>query len=70
MIRRNETNKTTMEELEAFVLFVHWSDKKIHVGTNLGQELKTKLIDFLRTNVDCFAWSHLDMAGIPPVVMI
>lgn len=31
--------------------------------------MKSKLIEFLKFNADCFAWSHSDMTGIPPEVM-
>jgi len=31
--------------------------------------MKGKLIEFLKTNMDYFAWSHSDMKGIPPEVI-
>ncbi|XP_070020428.1 uncharacterized protein [Nicotiana sylvestris] len=65
----NENIKTTIEELEAVVLFAHWPDRKVYIGTNLSPEMKRKLIEFLKANADYFAWSHSDMIDIPPEVM-
>ena len=28
------------------------------------------LIDFLKSNFDCFAWSHADMSGIDPEIIM
>lgn len=42
----------------------------IHLGTGLQPELRYRFIEFLKFNVDCFAWSHADMIGIPPEVVV
>ena len=41
-------------------------DQILHlkVGSKLTEGLKRRLIDFLRSNSDCLAWSHTDMPGI------
>nr|XP_009785655.1 PREDICTED: uncharacterized protein LOC104233891 [Nicotiana sylvestris] len=36
----NENIKTTIEELEVVVLFVHWPDRKVYIGTNLIPKMK------------------------------
>jgi len=42
----------------------HDPDRVLKIGSQLEQELKTQLIDFLRSNLDVFAWTHADMTGI------
>ena len=34
------------------------------IGSNLGEEVRMRLIDFLRKNADVFAWVLADMPGI------
>lgn len=57
-----------VDELEDFEL----GDlkKKIRVGSQLSSEIKEALVSFLRQNEDVFAWSHEDMLGIPPSVIV
>ena len=38
--------------------------KTTRVGTNLSIEIRKKLIQFLKENLDVFAWSHEDIPGI------
>jgi ribonuclease HI len=40
------------------------------VGSSLPQEQKEALVEFLRRNADVFAWSHEDMPGIDPSVIV
>ena len=35
------------------------------IGTNLSPETKEGIVNFLKDNLDVFAWSHEDMPGIP-----
>ena len=44
----------------------HDPSKLLRVGSQLKRELKNQLIDFLRHNMDVFAWTHADMTGISP----
>ena len=39
------------------------------VGADLEGRIKEDLVQFLRKNIDMFAWSHEDMAGIDPNVI-
>ena len=40
--------------------------KVLQFGTCLTQEIREGLVDFLRRNMEVFAWSHEDMSGISP----
>lgn len=39
-------------------------ERKIYLGTGLSLELISRIIDFLKANTNCFAWSYVDMIGI------
>ena len=43
--------------------------KTTRIGTTLNPEMRIKLIQFLKENLDVFAWSHGDMSGISPKVI-
>ena len=43
--------------------------KTTRIGTMLSPEMRTKLIEFLKENLDVFAWSHEDMPGISPRII-
>ena len=43
--------------------------RSIQIESLLDEETKMRLIDFLWSNADIFAWSASDMPGIPPEVM-
>ena len=38
--------------------------KTTQIGTNLSPETKEGIVNFLKDNLDVFAWSHEDMPGI------
>ena len=44
--------------------------RHLKIGSKLTKGLRRRLIDFLRSNSDCFAWSHTDMPGIDPEVIM
>ena len=44
-------------------------EKYTRVGANLEENAKKDLVQFLKENVDVFAWSHEDMPGIDPGVI-
>ena len=46
----------------------HDPSKLLRVGSQLRAELKDQLVDFLRHNMDVFAWTNADMNGISPDV--
>ena len=39
------------------------------VGADLEEKTKKDLVQFLKKNIDVFAWSHEDMPGIDPSVI-
>ena len=51
------------EKLIPIVLDEDHPDKRIYVGSSLSTELVGPLIDFLKHNMDVFAWSHADLEG-------
>lgn len=59
----DELLTASIEELENFEVGSHDSTKCLQVGKNLLQVLKEKLKDFLRNNLDVFAWKYKDMVG-------
>ena len=38
--------------------------KMTKIGTTLSLEMRTRFVQFLKENLDIFAWSHEDMLGI------
>ena len=44
-------------------------ERYIRVGADLEKKSKKDLVQFLKKNVDVFAWSHEDMSGIYPSVI-
>lgn len=61
----SDAAKSTIEELEQVTLIEHWPEQKVYLGTGLSPELRKKLVQFLIDNIDCFAWSNLDITSIP-----
>jgi hypothetical protein len=57
-----------VEDLEEFEMGD--PGKKVHVGSQLPQLVKEGLVAFLKRNSDVFAWSHEDMTGIDPSVIV
>ena len=43
--------------------------KVLKIGKNLPEEIRGVISEFLRQNLDVFAWAHLDMEGINPSIM-
>ena len=44
-------------------------EKFTRIGTSMKEKTKRDLVQFLRENIDVFAWSHEDMLGIDPNVI-
>ena len=62
-----EENK--VEVLETVALVKDGTAKKTRIGTTLSPEMRTRLIEFLKENLDVFAWSHEGMSGISPRII-
>ena len=43
--------------------------KMTKIGTNLNDQMKKKLVQFLKKNLDIFPWSQEDMPGIAAKVI-
>ena len=43
--------------------------KMTKIGMTLSLEMRTRFVQFLKENLDIFAWSHEDMLGISPRVI-
>ena len=43
--------------------------KTTRIETTLSLEMKSMLVQFLKDNLDIFAWNHKDMPGIPTKVI-
>ena len=43
--------------------------KMTKIGTTLSHEMRKRFVQFLKENLDIFAWSHEDMLGISPRVI-
>ena len=67
MIEEKEGDK--VEALETVELVEGESSKTTRIGTTLSPEIRIKLVQFLKENLDVFAWSHEDMPGIPSKVI-
>ena len=59
-----EEEKEKVEALETVELVDGELIKTTKIGTNLNDWLKKELVQFLKKNLDIFAWSHKDMPGI------
>jgi hypothetical protein len=57
-----------VEDLEEFE--VGDAKKRVRIGSQLPQHMKEDLVAFLRCNNDVFTWSHEDMPGIDPSVVV
>ena len=53
-----------IEFLEDIPLDVNNPEKYTRVGANMEGKIKQDLVQFLKKNIDVFAWSHEDMPGI------
>ena len=64
-----EKEEKKVEALESVELVEGETAKTTRIGTTLSPEMRTRLVQFLKENLDVFAWSHKDMPGISPNVI-
>ena len=64
-----EEGENKVEALETVTLVEDEITKMTRIGTTLSPEMRTKLIQFLKENLDVFTWSHENMLGISPKVI-
>ena len=58
-----------VEALETVALVEDGTAKTIRIGKTLSPKMRTRLIEFLKENLDVFAWSHEYMPGISPKII-
>ena len=59
-----EKTPEIIENLETIELVEGSPEKTTQIGTNLSLETREGIFNFLKDNLDVFAWSHEDMPGI------
>ena len=64
-----EEGENKLEALETVTLVEDEITKTTRIGTTLSPEMRTRLIQFLKENLDVFTWSHENMLGISPKVI-
>ncbi|XP_075663208.1 uncharacterized protein LOC142632746 [Castanea sativa] len=64
-----EEKEDKMKALETVELVKGEIAKVTRIGTTLSLEMRKKLVQFLKENLDVFAWSREDMPGIPRQVI-
>ena len=69
-IEEHRTVTEPVEKLEEITLDSSGPDRMTKIGTLANPTIRQELITFLRDNWDVFAWSHKDMPGIDPSVMV
>ncbi|XP_058111159.1 uncharacterized protein LOC131254174 [Magnolia sinica] len=66
----NAMKDSSVEDLEKVPLDEEDPSKTIWLRTSLSSEQRSEMLTFLRRHKDIFAWSHGDMPGISPDVMV
>ena len=69
-IGEQRTVAEPVEELEEVILDDSRPERTTKVGTLASWLVCQELTAFLRDNQDVFAWSHEDMLGINPTIMV
>ena len=69
-IEEKRTMVEPVEELEEITLNQSRLERITRMGMLASQPIQQALAVFLKTNQDVFAWSHEDMLGIDPSVIV
>ena len=69
-IGEQRTTAKPVEELEEIILDESRLERTTKMGTLASSIIPQDLAGFLRINQDVFAWSHEDMTGIDPSVIV
>ena len=67
MIEEKEENK--LKALETMKLVEGETTRTTRIGTTLSPKMRMRLVQFLKKNLDIFAWSHEDMLGLSTKVI-
>ena len=69
-IGEQRTMAEPVEELEEVLLDKSRPGRMTRMGTLASSMVREDLASFLRMNQDVFAWSHEDMPGIDPSIIV
>ena len=69
-IEEQQTLAEPVEELEEIILDELKPERTTKMGTLASQPIRQALASFLKMNQDVFMWSHDDMPGIDPSVIV
>ena len=69
-IEEHRTTTEPVEKLEEVFLDDSNHERTTKIGTLASPAIRQKLTAFLRSNRDIFAWTHEDMPGIDPSVIV
>ena len=69
-IEEKRTIVELVEELEEVTLNELRPERTTRMGTLASQPIRQALIAFLKMNQDVFAWSHENMLGIDPSIIV
>ena len=69
-IEERWVNVEPTEELETIALDEEHPDRVTRISTQASPSVWDRLIRFLRNSLDIFTWSHEDMPGIDPSIMV
>ena len=69
-IGEQRTIAEPIEELEEVILDESRPERTTRMGTLANPMVRQDLASFLRMNQDVFAWSHEDMPGIDPSIIV
>ena len=69
-IEEHRTTTEPIKKLEEILLDDSNLNRTTRIGTLASHTLRQALTTFLRSNRDVFVWSHEDMPGIDPSVMV
>ena len=64
MIKEKEEDK--VKALEEVELVDRMTTRMTRIGTTLSLEMRSRLVQFLKENLNVFTWSHEDMPSISP----
>ena len=64
-----EKNENKLKALETVELVEGETARTTRIGMTLSPEMRTRLVQFLKKNLDVFAWSHEDMPGLSTKVI-
>ena len=67
MIEEKEEDK--VKALEEVELVDKMTTMMTRIGTTLSPEMRSRLVQFLKENLNVFTWSHEDMPSISPRVI-